>query len=100
MLANILETIWILFTAVVVFKLLHGDAGVKGLLKGAIGTTVQPERVQLVVLSLVGIAVYVFLAVANLANDNPVFPDAPDFLLWTLIVSLLLYVVGKFVRNQ
>lgn len=99
MIANIMEAIWILFTAVIVFKVLHSDAGFKGLLRGEIGATVQPERVPLVVLTLVGFAVYVFLAVGNLADDNPVFPAVPDFLLWTLIGSQLLYLVGKFLRN-
>jgi len=99
-LANLLEALVVLLIAVILLKLLQTRLGVKQLLSAAGDARVLPERVQLLVVALIGGAIYLYLAIGNLVQDNPVLPEVPYLLLWLLAGSQLLYVVGKTIRKQ
>lgn len=92
---------WFLALALVVFwKLLNGEINVAGMLNDQHGR-LSPERVQLIIVTILGAAAYVHeAAVAELAGSAgpPALPDAPLALVVALGGSNAIYLVTKQLR--
>ena len=80
-------------TGLVFYRLVTGQIRLDGLLLAGDGGF-SPERAQLLLTSLAGIAVF-----ANQALASGAMPDPSAFVVGGLAGSQALYVVGKYVRQ-
>lgn len=85
--------------AVVVFRLFNGRINLRGML-GNGDTAVDPERVQLLIVWLAGVAIYATKALATLHSAQPQLPEVPQELIALTAASQGLYLVGKYTRNR
>ncbi|NIM51299.1 MAG: hypothetical protein GTO22_18950 [Gemmatimonadales bacterium] len=81
------------------YRILTGRITTRGLLQAAPGQPrVSPERVQLLVLTLIGALSYLGLALseATSATEGSLsLPEVPDLLLYLVGGSNLIYLAGK-----
>ena len=82
------------FGALLLYKVLTGQISLSGLMLDQPGDRVQADRLQLLVGSIAGTAVYVGLAIK--AGG---FPEIPEWMLTLLGGSQGLYLFGKKMRS-
>lgn len=89
---------WFLVLASMVFyRLLTGDIATRGLLCELGGDAVSPERVQMLVGTMVALSYYVTL---TLSTDDPTtLPSPPVWVVALFGGSQSLYLAGKWVRR-
>ena len=89
---------WFLALASVVFyRLLTGDIAIRGLLCELGGDAVSPERVQMLIGTMVALSYYVTLALST--DDPTTLPTPPVWVIALLGGSQTLYLAGKWVRR-
>jgi hypothetical protein len=106
-LLSIVLSIWLLGLAtMILFAIVSGKVILNGLFttdidNDGIADEFHIERVQLLLISLFGIAGYAFTALAAHTGSTPVtaLPEIPDELLMLMGASNSLYLTGKFGRN-
>lgn len=91
--------------AVIALRLLRGDINTKGLLQARADVeTIDPERVTMMIITLLAIGGYAINALSAGATFNEQtnlyqLPDAPDALLVLLAGGNTLYLAGKISRS-
>jgi len=85
--------------AIVFMRLLNGSIRTDGLLSTQLGGGVSPERVQLLIASLIAAAVYAADSLSNPPIAGEPLRDVPDALLTAMAGSQLVYLGGKMMRQ-
>ncbi|HEY9104565.1 hypothetical protein [Chitinimonas sp.] len=99
LLLNSLLLIYAAMLGVVLFRLFNGRINLRGML-GSGDTAIDPERVQLLIVWLAGVATYAAKALATLHSAQPQLPDVPQELIALTAASQGIYLVGKYTRNR
>lgn len=94
-------TVWLAALAAIIgFRLLNGQISMVGLLRTATGQPVDPERVQLLMGTLFGVAYYAGICMQRVTTDPTLgLPNVPDTVLILLAGSQSLYLGGKITRH-
>jgi hypothetical protein len=88
---------YLVFASMVFYRLLTGDIATRGLLCELGAGAVSPERVQMLVATMVALSSYVTL---TLSTDDPTtLPTPPVWVIALLGGSQSLYLAGKWFRR-
>ena len=96
--ATSLLVLFFALAAVVVRKLLASANSSSGMLAGSVGGAAEPERVQLVALTLMAAATYASQCLATLKTGQPRLIEPDTWIVDMAGASNLTYVVGKALR--
>lgn len=97
--------LWLLSLALVVgIQVLRGDIKTSGMLRSKGGTSIDPERVAMLLVTVLVIGGYAFTALSGELTLNEQtkayqLPDAPDILLVLLAGGNTTYLAGKLSRR-
>lgn len=88
--------------AVVLWKILIVDGQLNGLLTTVAGRAAEPERAQLLVVALGGLATYLTACVQAVAHPETAhaLPNPPSELIAVLAASQAIYMGGKIARTR
>jgi hypothetical protein len=98
LLANLFQGLFFALAAVSLYKLVLAMSQGQGLLASRVGGGAEPERVQLVVLTLVAAATYASQCLATLKTGRPQLVEPDTWVTAMTGASNLAYMVGKTVR--
>ncbi len=99
-LGRLLFALFAALALVIAYRLLTGQIATRGLLATAPGQAVEPERAQMLVLTLIGAGAYALLGLQQpVVGPAPTLPDPPNWLVTSLGASQALYLAGKIARR-
>jgi len=85
-----------LLAALIGFRIMNGQIGTRDLLSVRPSGPVSPERVQLLLVWLIGVGGYALMA---LESPSPTLPEVPESLLFAMAGSQSIYAGGKILRR-
>jgi hypothetical protein len=101
LLGRLLVAVFAALVLVIAYRLLTGQIDRRGLLTTAREQAAEPDRAQMLVLTMIGAGAYAMLGVRHLAMvaQIPALPDPPSWLVIGLGASHALYLAGKIARR-
>ena len=86
--------------AIVAYRMVTGAVSTSGMLRGTVGGSVDPERIQMLLGTLAGAGYYAALSLALIGSPHiERLPDVPTLFLTLLGGSQFLYLGGKLARK-